>query len=161
MSAVTLMSGVEMPFSESALNSAQIAGLVVVELSCIEAVELAPKILPPTAAVYDRNWFYWTKGSLPSQQFVDPVTAGILVRIGDASAEFSNIGASEIEIGEMLRAVARLASFCMAKRYCEGVIDGDEESLVSALDDLVNPLIVERITYWLFEIPSSNDVCGA
>ena len=148
-----------MSLSESTLNSRQIASLVVVDLSSSEVTELAAKILPPSAAIYDHNWFYLVKGRLPLEEFVDPVIAGALVEIGDASADFSNIGASEIGADTLLKAVARLAAFCLAKRYCEGVVDGDEESLACALDDLANPLIVERIVYWLFEIPSSNTVC--
>jgi hypothetical protein len=159
MSAVTLMSGVEMPLSESSLNSEQICDLVVVDLVYNEAVELAAKILPATPAAYDRSRFYLVKGTLPGERFMDPVSNKALVRIGDASAEFSSVGASEIETGELLRAVARLAAFCLGKRYGKGVIDGDEESLVCALDDLANALIVERIVYWLFEIPSSNPLC--
>jgi hypothetical protein len=147
-----------MLLSESSLSE-QTGGLVVVDLSCIEATELAAKILPTTAAVYDRCWFYIVKGKLSAQHFADPVSDKALVQIGDSCAEFANIGASEIEADALLRAVARLAAFCLAERYCDGVVDGDEESLVCALDDLANPSIVERIVYWLFEIPSSNTVC--
>jgi hypothetical protein len=159
MSAVTLMSGVQMPHSASSLNSEQIGNLVAVDLNCSEATELAAKILPTTAAVYAHRWFYFVKSTLPDENFADPVFDKALLEIRDVTAEFANIGAAEIEIRELLRAVARLAAFSLAKRYCEGVIDGDEESLVCALDDLANPLIVERIVYWLFEIPSSNTVC--
>jgi hypothetical protein len=153
------MSGAEMPLNQPSLKFKQIGGLVVVDLSCIEAAELGAKILPATTAVYDHSRFYIVEGELSAESFEDPVSNKKLVRIGDASADFANIDAAEIEADILLRAVARIAAFSLAKRYCEGVIDGDEESLACALDDLANPLIVERIVYWLFEIPCSNTAC--
>src|ERR1700722_9023189 len=127
------MSGVEMPLSETSLNSEQIGNLVAVDLICSESTELAAKILPTTPAVYGRNWLYIVKGRPPLMKFADPVSDQALVQIKDASAEFSNVGAPEIEGGELLRSVALLAAFCLATRYGEGVIDGDEESLIQSL----------------------------
>jgi hypothetical protein len=153
------MSGAYMLLSKSSLNSEQSGHLVSVGLSCIEATELAAKILPITAAIYDRRWFYFVKFTLPDENFLDPVFDKALVEIRDVTAEFANIGAAEIEIRELLRAVGRLAAFSLAKRYCEGVRDGDDESLVCALDDVANPSIVDRIVLWLFDYPSFAIVC--
>jgi hypothetical protein len=133
--------------------------LVAVDLNCIEATELAAKILPKTTAVYDRCWFYLIKGTLSAEKFLNPVSDNALVQIRDSTAEFANVGASEIEIGELLKTVTRLAAFSLAKRYCEGVVDGDDESLICALDDVANPSVVDRIVLWLFECPSSDTVC--
>ena len=156
MSAATSMSGTYMLHNRPSLNSEQSGCLVAVDLSCMEATELAAKILPTTAAVYARRWFYFVKFTLPDEDFVDPVFDKAFVEIRDVTAEFANIGAAEIEIRELLRAVGRLAAFSLAKRYCEGVVDGDDESLVCALDDVADPSVVDRIVLWLFDYPSST-----
>jgi len=159
MSAATSTNGVDMVVSESSPNSEQSGCLVAVDLSCMEATELAARILPTTAAVYAHRWFYFVKSTLPDENFADPVFDKALVEIRDVTAEFANIGASEVEIGQLLRAVGRLAAFSLAKRYCEGVVDGDDESLVCALDNVVNPSVVDRIVLWLFDYPSSAIIC--
>jgi hypothetical protein len=87
------------------------------------------------------------------------VSGETIVEIRDATTEFSNVGASEIEIGKLLRAIARLAAFCLGKRHCVGVIEGDDESLVQSLDDVANPKVVDRIVLWLFEYLSSGTSC--
>jgi hypothetical protein len=146
--------GVDMAVSESSPNSEQSGCLVAVDLRCIEATELAAKILPTTAAVYARRWFYFVKSTLPDENFADPVFDEVLLEIRDVTAEFANIGAAEIEIRELLRAVGRLAAFCLAKRYCDGVVDGDDESLIQSLDHLANAHVVERILVWLDHPPA-------
>jgi hypothetical protein len=155
MSAATSISGAYMLLNRPSLNSEQSGCLVAVDLSCIEATELAAKILPTTAAVYARRWFYFVKSTLPDDNFADPVFDKALLEIRDVTAEFANIGAAEIEIRELLRAVGRLAAFCLAKRYCDGVVDGDDESLVRTLDDVADARVTERIIVWI-NYPSAD-----
>jgi hypothetical protein len=146
--------GADMVLRESSPNSEQSGCLVAVDLSCIEATELAAKILPVTAAVYGRSWFYLINGRLPSEKFVDPLSDETIVEIRDATAEFSNIGTSEIEIGKLLKAVRQLAAHTLERRYCEGAIDGDAESLIQSLDHVANAQVVERILVWLDHPPA-------
>ena len=147
-----------MQLNGSSLNSEQSGRLISVDLSCFEATELAAKILPTTAAVYARRWFYFVRSTVPDDNFADPLSDKALLEIRDVTAEFASIGAAEIELRELLRAAGRPAAFSLAKRHCEGVVDGDDESLVSALDDVAHPSVVDRIVLWLFDYPSST-VC--
>jgi len=142
------MSGAVMQLDQPLLESERGSGLVVVSLQCTEAIAFAADILPATAATYDRSRFYLLKGELPAEAFEDPVDGKALVQIADASAEFLNIGAPEVAADVLLRAVARLAAFCLADRYCEELICGDDESLSAALDDVADARVTERIIVW-------------
>jgi hypothetical protein len=133
--------------------------LVAVILCCKETAELAAAVLPATPAVFGDHWFYLARGKTPAERFVDPVSGETIVEIREATREFAETGASEIEIGELLRAVGRLAAHCLGKRHCDGVIDGDDESLIRSLDDVANPRLVDRIVLWLLEHPSSGTIC--
>jgi hypothetical protein len=142
------MSGAEMPLYEPSLYAEHVSGLVAVSLNCHEAANLATKILPATSAVYDRKWIYLIKGELSAEQFVDPVSDEAIVEFRDTTADFANVGALAIEADALLRAVARLAAFCLAKRHCRGVAVDDDESLIGALDDVADARVTERIIVW-------------
>lgn len=104
--------------------------LVAVALRCKEFDELAVKILPATPAVFGGQWFYLTNGEVTAEKFADAVSGETIIEIHEATDEFANVGGSQTEIDELLGAVARLAAHSLGKRHCEGVIDGDDESLI-------------------------------
>jgi hypothetical protein len=125
------------------------ARLVAVNLYCKEADALAPPILPATPAVLGHRWFYVVRGKAPTESFLDPVFGGTVLEIRDATSEFANIRAAEIGTDKLCKAVARLAAHCLGKRYCEGVLEADDESLVQSLDTVDDATVTERIVVWL------------
>src|SRR5262249_42619244 len=124
------MNGADMVFNEPSdakpceLGNAS-SYLVAVILCCKEADELAATILPATPAVFGDRWFFLVTGEAAPEKFVDPVSGETIVEIRDATAEFANVGASTIELDELLKAVKQLAAHTLGRRYCEVVIDGD------------------------------------
>jgi hypothetical protein len=130
--------------------------LIVVELLCVEAVDLAPGILPATPAAFGRCWIYRVSGRAAIEQFEDPVTREILFVTRDVTSEFANVAESAISPEELLRAVARLAAFCLARRHCDGVVDDDDETLIRALDNLADANVTERIIVWLDYPPADT-----
>jgi hypothetical protein len=130
------------------------AGTCLVGLYCKEAEELAATILPVTAAVFGDRWLYLVRGTALTESFADPVSGETIVEIRDATAEFADVGASTIELGELLKTVGQLAAHTLGRRYCEGVIDGDVESLIQSLDHVANARVVERILVWLDHPPA-------
>jgi hypothetical protein len=122
-------------------------------LCCKEAVELATTILPVTAAVFGDLWLYLVRGTARTECFADPVSGEAIVEIREATTEFANVGASTIELGKLLKAVGQLAAHTLGRFYCEGVIDGDVESLIQSLDHVANARVVERILAWLDRPP--------
>jgi hypothetical protein len=119
-----------------------------VSLCCKEAAELAAAILPVTA-VFGDSWLYLVRGTALTENFVDPMSGETIVEIRDATTEFANVGASAIELDELLKAAGQLAALTLGRRYCEVVIDGDVESLIQALNHVANAHVVERILVWL------------
>jgi hypothetical protein len=130
--------------------------LVAVTLCCKEAVELAADMLPATPAVFSDRWFYLTRGETPAERFVDPALGESVVEIRDADAEFAHVGASTIDAGKLLSAVARLAAFCLARRHCNGVVDSDDECLVRWLNNVADANVAERILVWLDHPPADG-----
>jgi hypothetical protein len=69
-------------------------GLVDADLDCPEALDLAPEILPPTAAIFGRpskpksHWLYSVEGVAQSLTFKDPITGAMLVELrGDGGRQ--------------------------------------------------------------------------
>ena len=123
-------------------------------MCCKEAVELAADMLPARPAVFGDRWFYLARGETPAERFVDPALGEAVVEIRNADAEFAYVGASTVDAGTLLSAVARLAAFCLARRHCDGVVDSDDECLVRSLDNVADANVVERILVWLEHPPA-------
>jgi len=123
--------------------------LVAVVLHCKEADELAAAMLPATAAVFGEHWLYLAEGKAPAERFTDPQSGQPIVEIRDATSEFTAVGASTVDAKELFRTAARLAAFCLSRRHCDGVIDGDDENLIRALDNIADARVTERIVFWI------------
>jgi hypothetical protein len=154
-------------------------GLVDVDLDCVEAIDLAPKMLPATSAIFGRpskpksHWLYQVEGEVRTIKFVDPVSGEMLLEIrGDGSqtvfprsvhqsgeiVEWANDGEpAATNMKELIRAGARIAAHVLGKRYCKNVIVGDDESLRQALDGVTDPRVTDRIILWLDSLPAPNN----
>jgi hypothetical protein len=135
--------------------------LVAVDLRCAEARRLAQKLLPVTTAVFGHRRIYRVCDVASAEQFVDPATKTVIVEIQVVTLEFANVAESSVDPNELRKAVARLSAFCLAWRHCEGAVDGDDESLVRALDDVTDPRVTDRIVLWLGCHPSVDTVYDA
>src|SRR5262249_20597156 len=145
-------------------------GLIDVDLDCPEAIELASAILPATKAVFgrsskpDSHRLYRASGKFATTKFIDPVSNKMLLEIrGDGGSqtvfpgslhpsgeaiEWTDDGEpTVIDVRGLTRDCARLAAFILGKRYCGRVLDGDEESLREALDDVSDPRVIERVIF--------------
>jgi AAA domain/Primase C terminal 2 (PriCT-2)/Bifunctional DNA primase/polymerase, N-terminal len=144
-------------------------GLTDLDLDCPEALDIAPKVLPQTAAIFGRagkprsHWLYRVDGVAPTKKFLDPVSGDILLEIrGDGGLQTVFPGSvhpsgeliewetdgqpATIDPTELVRRAGWLAAFCLVKRYCQQV--KDSASLPAALD-AIDPRISSSIREWL------------
>jgi Protein of unknown function (DUF3631)/Primase C terminal 2 (PriCT-2)/Bifunctional DNA primase/polymerase, N-terminal len=144
-------------------------GLTDLDLDCVEAIELAPNLLPVTCAIFGRaskpgsHWLYRVEGPAPTMKFSDPITGATLLEIrGDGGLQTvfpSSIHSSgesiewvedgdpaTIEAAALIKFARSLAGLCLVKRYCNGVIG--TATLLAALDT-VDRRVADRIRQWL------------
>jgi hypothetical protein len=151
-------------------------GLTDVDLDCVEAIELAPKVMPATDSKFGRNtkrrshWLYIVDGPAPTARFSDPISGKTLLELrGDGGLQTVFPGSihpsgeliewetdgqpAAISPAELCKRGKWLAACCLVKRYCQNVTD--YASLLRALE-IVDPRVAERICVWL-GIRSSQD----
>jgi hypothetical protein len=115
-------------------------GLVDLDLDCREAIELAAKVLPATAAVFGRaskprsHHEYRVVGRAPTIKFSDPITGTSLLELrGDGGLQTVFPGSvhpsgeliewaedgepATVEYAALVAAARRLAAFCLIRRY--------------------------------------------
>jgi hypothetical protein len=152
-------------------------GLTDIDLDCLEAPDIAPKVLPWTAAIFGRagkprsHWLYRVDGPAPTKRFLDPVSGDMLLEVrGDGGLQTVFPGSvhpsgeqiewetdgqlTTIDSTELVKRARWLAAFCLVKRYCKHV--KDRASLPAALD-AIDPKISSQIREWL-EFPAANPV---
>jgi AAA domain/Bifunctional DNA primase/polymerase, N-terminal len=145
-----------------------------VDLDCIEALELAPSILPKTNAVFGRkskrrsHWLYRVTGPIPTKKFSDPLTGKSLVEVrGDGGYQTIfprsthpsgeriewdiNGEPPKVAAEELHKLAASLAARCLIKRYRKNA-----KNLPSFLRE-VDPRIANQVANWL----GSPDPVGA
>jgi Bifunctional DNA primase/polymerase, N-terminal len=156
-------------------------GLVDVDQDCPEAIDLSPKFVPATGAIFGRaskprsHRLYRVEGAAPTIQLKDPLTGKMLVELrGDGGFQTifpgSTHGSGELieweEDGEpaivsyvdLSKAVRKLAAYCLFKRHLPDV--RDHESLLTALET-AEPCLADRIRDWLeIEPPPTAEHCS-
>jgi RecA-family ATPase len=143
-------------------------GLIDLDLDCHEAIELASRVLPATAAVFGRpskpcsHRLYRAEGPIRTVKFKDPLTGKMLVELrGDGCQtvfprsihesgeliEWADDGEpAVIDYATLLAATTLLAAVCLIKRYLSGFTDYG--TLLAGLND-VDPRVANQIRDWL------------
>ncbi len=130
-------------------------GLVDVDLDCAEAVDIAPRFLPETNAVFGRaskpasHFLFRVEGVAPTKKFVDPVTDDTLVELrgdggqtvfpasvhetGEEICWVTNDEPAIVEYDRLLASVKLIAARVVAERYGDGTQTDDPATWLPAL----------------------------
>jgi RecA-family ATPase len=151
-------------------------GLTDADLDCHEAVELAPKVLLETGAVFGRaskprsHHLYRVAGPAPTIKFLDPTTGKSLLELrGDGGLQTVLPGSvhpsgeliewaeegepATVESAALVEAAKRLAAFCLIRRYLSSV--KDYKSLLAALEHC-DGRVKRCVCEWLGIGPTSD-----
>src|SRR5581483_11111542 len=145
------------------------------DLDCLEAIDLAPEVLPVTTAIFGReskresHWLYTVKGDITTAKFVDPLNGKMLLELranglqtvfpgsihpsGEPVEWDDHREPSIVEGAWLLKSIKLLAALSLGKRYCNEVVD--EASLLNVLEKL-DQRIADQIRNWLDLQPNAN-----
>ncbi len=153
-------------------------GLADIDLDCMEAIDLAAEVLPPTRSIFGRpskpasHLLYRVSEPCPSKKFADPVSGGMIVELrgdgglqtvfppsthpsGERVAWEVDDEPARLDYAELRTAVAKLAARVVAIRHGDGTATDDPATWVLSLANAPDEA-ARAVSEWLGANPPAH-----